>query len=63
MDYTIDLYGVKDSYFLVSLLFLCMHAYIKSREFIGSKGLRSLKYCHFARHVGLRVCAKFHDHT
>ena len=29
--------------------FLCMHAYIKSSEFIGSKGPRSLKNCHFAR--------------
>ena len=31
-------------YFLVSLLFLCMHAYIKSSEFIGGKGPRPLKF-------------------
>ena len=30
-------------YFLVSLLFLCMHAYMKSSGFIGGKGPRSLK--------------------
>ena len=46
----------------VSLLFLCMHAYIKSSGFIGGKGSRPLKNCPFAR-VGLRVCAMFHDHT
>ena len=34
---------------LVSLLLLCMHAYIKSSGFIGGKGPRSLKtlpFCH-----------------
>ena len=30
-------------YFLVSLLFLCMHAYVKSSRFIRGKGPRSLK--------------------
>ena len=30
-------------YFLVSLLFLCMHAYIKSSGFTGGKKTRSLK--------------------
>ena len=28
---------------LVSLLFLCMHAYIRSSGFVGGKGPRSLK--------------------
>ena len=52
-------------YFLVSLLFLCIHAYIKSSGFIGGKGPRPLKIAIFPDNgnVGLGVCAKFHDHT
>ena len=53
-------------YFLVSLLFLCMHAYIKSSGFIGGKGPRSLKKIAILPdnngNVGLHVCAKFCNH-
>ena len=41
----------KNFYFLVSLLFLCMHAYIKSSGFIGGKGLRPLKKFTFCQTI------------
>ena len=52
-------------YFLVSLPFLCMHAYIKSSEFRGDKGpvSKEISILPDNGNVGLRVCAKFHDHT
>ena len=43
-----------------------MHAYIKSSGFIGGKGPRPLKKIAILPdngNVGLRVLAKFHDHT
>ena len=42
----------KNFYFLVSLLFLCMYAYIKSSGFIGGKGPRSLKKLSFCQIKG-----------
>ena len=39
-------------YFLVSLLFLCMYAYIKSSGFIGGKGPRPLKKLSFCQVKG-----------
>ena len=48
------------------LSFLCMHAYIKSSGFIRGKGPRSTKRIAILPDnviIGLRVCAKFHDHT
>ena len=54
-------------YFLLSLLFLCMHACIHKVQWInrrqGAKVPKKITILPENGNVGLHVCAKFHNHT